>query len=173
MDYDGERRKSRRLFYIYFIDDTACSATPEWSDGMLPIPHSLLSFTNQTNLKKDRNTATFPNKCLENRKIRINTHTHTHTGARASRYYKTFNYQRISGNNSVQLSQRPDNHSSKIHRSSVFSGTRRNRTFVRRHSSSGFPVSECRCLFPCGLPAKAPAFLEPKMKSCHEDYSRK
>lgn len=82
MDYDGERRKSRRLFYIYFIDDTACSATPEWSDGMLPIPHSLLSFTNQTNLKKDRNTATFPNKCLENRKIRINTHTHTQGLAR-------------------------------------------------------------------------------------------
>ena len=82
MDYDGERRKSRRLFYIYFIDDTACSATPEWSDGMLPMPHSLLSFTNQTNLKKDRNAATFPNDCLENRKIRINTHTHTQGLAR-------------------------------------------------------------------------------------------
>jgi len=32
MDYDGDRRKSRRLFYIYLIDDTACTATPEWSD---------------------------------------------------------------------------------------------------------------------------------------------
>ncbi len=42
MDNDGERRKSRRLFYIYFIDDTACAATPEWSDEKNSIcPHIL------------------------------------------------------------------------------------------------------------------------------------
>ena len=43
MDYDGDRRKSRRLFYIYLIDDTACTATPEWSDKKNSMrPHILV-----------------------------------------------------------------------------------------------------------------------------------
>ena len=170
MDYDGTKQKYRQPF---LIDNVACTVISERNDNMFFMRHNLLSFITQTFLRKDWNIVIFSNNCLENREIRINTHTHTHTRARASRYYKIFNYQRITGNNSVRLSPMFDNHLSEIQRSSVFFGTRRNGTFVRRHSFSGFPVSECRCLFPCGLPAKAPAFLEPKMKSCHEDYFRK
>ena len=75
MDYDGTIKKGRRLF---LTENAACTAIPEGNDEVFSMCHNL-SFAIQTNLKKNWNAATFPNNCLENRKIRINTHTHTHT----------------------------------------------------------------------------------------------
>lgn len=157
--------KIGHLSSIFMMENGLPAHAGMW-DG-LAFPMCLKSLI--YNHKNTENKVYYTAENLENQEIRIN----THTGTRASRYYKTFNYQRITGNNSVRLFPMSDNHLSEIQRSSVFFGTRRNGTFVRRHSFSGFPVSECRCLFPCDLPTKTPAFLEPKMKSCHEDYSRK
>ena len=163
--------KIGHLSSIFMMENRLPAHVGMWDGLAFPMYLKSLIY----NHKNTENEVCHTAENLENQEIRINTHTHTHThtGTRASRYYKTFNYQRITRNNSVRLSPMSDNHLSEIQRSSVFFGTRRNGTFVRRHSFSGFPVSECRCLFPCGFPAKAPAFLEPKMKSCHEDYSRK
>ena len=174
MDYDGTKQKDRQLF---LTESIACAAIPERSGRVFFMSHNLLSINAQVSIKINRDTAIFLNKCLENRKIRINTHTHTHTHthtrARASRYYKIFNYQRITEDNSIRLSPTSDNHSSKIQYSSVFSGTKRNGSFVWRYSSNGFSVPECRQILIYRLYKKATILFKPKMKSCHENYARK
>ncbi len=76
MDYDGTKQKDRQLF---LTESIACAAIPERSGRVFFMSHNLLSINAQVSIKINRDTAIFLNKCLENRKIRINTHTHTHT----------------------------------------------------------------------------------------------
>ena len=170
MDYDGTKQEDRQPI---LTKNVACAAIPERSGRVFFMSHNLLSINAQASIKINRDTAIFPNKCLENRKIRINTHTHTHTRARASRYYKIFNYQRITEDNSVRLFSAFDNHSSEIQYSTVFSGTKRNGSFVWRYSSNGFSVPECRQILIYSLYKKATTLFKPKMKSCHENYAHK
>ena len=168
MDYDGTKQEDRQPI---LTKNVACAAIPERSGRVFFMSHNLLSINAQASIKINRDTAIFLNKCLENRKIRI--YTHTHTRARASRYYKIFNYQRITEDNSVRLSPTYDNHSSEIQYSSVFSGTKRNGSFVWRYSSNGFPVPECRQILIYSLYKKTTTQFEPKMKSYHENYTCK
>lgn len=79
MDYDGTKQKDRQLF---LTESIACAAIPERSGRVFFMSHNLLSINAQVSIKINRDTAIFLNKCLENRKIRINTHTHTHKGSR-------------------------------------------------------------------------------------------
>ena len=72
---------------------TACSATPKGGGGSLSARHNSLSFMAQAAVKKSDSAGIFLNKYLEIRENRVK----THTGARASRYCKSFNLQRVSG----------------------------------------------------------------------------
>ena len=84
MDYDGTKQKDRQLF---LTESIACAAIPERSGRVFFMSHNLLSINAQVSIKINRDTAIFLNKCLENRKIRINTHTHTHTHTHLSSLY--------------------------------------------------------------------------------------
>ena len=79
MDYDGTKQEDRQAI---LTKNVACAAIPERSGRVFFMSHNLLSINAQASIKINRDTAIFPNKCLENRKIRINTHTHTHKGSR-------------------------------------------------------------------------------------------
>ena len=153
MDYDGTKQEDRQPI---LTKNVACAAIPERSGRVFFMSHNLLSINAQASIKINRDTAIFLN-----------------TRARASRYYKIFNYQRITEDNSVRLFSAFDNHSSEIQYSTVFSGTKRNGSFVWRYSSNGFSVPECRQILIYSLYKKATTLFKPKMKSCHENYAHK
>ncbi len=73
MDYDGAKQKDRQPI---LTKNVACAAIPERSGRVFFMSHNLLPINAQVSIKINRDTAIFLNKCLENRKIRINTHTH-------------------------------------------------------------------------------------------------
>ena len=79
MDYDGTKQEDRQPI---LTKNVACAAIPERSGRVFFMSHNLLSINAQASIKINRDTAIFLNKCLENRKIRINTHTHTQGLAR-------------------------------------------------------------------------------------------
>ena len=79
MDYDGTKQENRQPT---LTKNVACAAIPKRSGRVFFMSHNLLSINAQVSIKINRDTAIFLNKCLENRKIRINTHTHTHKGSR-------------------------------------------------------------------------------------------